>query len=62
MAVGRETGIVEAVGIEHRAMHLIQTIHKWFRGQVSRRTRPKNTRKTGMPKLFNLRQEGGVET
>jgi hypothetical protein len=26
MAVGRETGIVEAVGIEHLAIRLIQTI------------------------------------
>jgi len=46
MAVGRETGIVEAVGIEQPAIHLIQTILERFRGQVSMRTRPKNTNKT----------------
>jgi hypothetical protein len=46
MAIGRETGIVDAVGIEHRAIHLIQTILEWFRGQVSMRTRPKSMSKT----------------
>ncbi|NOQ84928.1 MAG: DUF3604 domain-containing protein [Myxococcales bacterium] len=35
---------VEAVGIEHRAIHLIPTILEQFRGQVSMRTRPDNTK------------------
>jgi len=38
--------IVEAVGIEQLVIRPIQTILERFRGQVSRRTRPKNTRKT----------------
>jgi len=38
--------IVEAVGIEHRAVHLVWTILQRFRGQVPIRTRPKNTKKT----------------
>jgi len=38
--------LVEAVGIEQLAIHLIQTILERFRGQVSMRTRPKNTSKT----------------
>jgi len=37
---------VEAVGIEQPALHPIQTILERFRGQVSTRTRPKNTNKT----------------
>jgi len=36
----------EAVGIEHRAIHLNPTNLEQFRGQVSVRTRPKNTNKT----------------
>jgi len=46
MAIARETGIVEAVGIEQPAVHLVPTILEWFRGQVSIKTRPKNTNKT----------------
>jgi hypothetical protein len=46
MAIGRETGIVEAVGIEQPAVRLIPTILQRFRGQVSIRTRPKRTSKT----------------
>jgi hypothetical protein len=46
MAIGRKTGIVEAVGIEQPAAHPIPTILERFRGQVSMRTRPKNTNKT----------------
>jgi hypothetical protein len=38
--------VVEAVGIEQLATRLIPTILERFRGQVSRRTRPKNTMKT----------------
>jgi len=37
--------LVEAVGIEHRAIRLTWTILERFRGQVSMRTRPKNTSK-----------------
>ena len=37
---------VEAVGIEQPGAHPIQTILERFRGQVSMRTRPKNTSKT----------------
>jgi len=36
----------EAVGIERRAMDLIQTILDRFRGQVSMRTLPKTASKT----------------
>jgi hypothetical protein len=46
MAIGRKTGIVEAVGIEHLAIRPIPTILERFRGQVSTRTHPKNTKKT----------------
>jgi len=42
----RLSQVVEAVGIEQPAIHLIWTILERFRGQVSMRTRPKNTRKT----------------
>jgi len=38
--------LVEAVGIEQPAAHPIPTILKRFRGQVSTRTRPKNTSET----------------
>jgi len=38
--------MVEAVGIEQPAVHPIQTILERFRGQVSIKTRPKNTSKT----------------
>jgi hypothetical protein len=38
--------LVEAVGIEQPVVHLVPTILEWFRGQVSMRTRPKNTNKT----------------
>jgi hypothetical protein len=38
--------VVEAVGIEQPAVRPVQTILEWFRGQVSMRTRPKNTNKT----------------
>jgi hypothetical protein len=38
--------LVEAVGIEQPAAHAIRTILEQFRGQVSMRTRPKNTSKT----------------
>jgi len=44
--VGRGAVIVEAVGIEQPAIHPVPTILERFRGQVSRRTRPKNTSKT----------------
>jgi hypothetical protein len=37
--------MVEAVGIEQPAAHPIPTILERFRGQVSMRTRPKNTSK-----------------
>ena len=43
---GPECLSVEAVGIEHRAIRLIQTILERFHGQVSMKTRPKNTRET----------------
>jgi hypothetical protein len=36
----------EAVGIEQPAIHRLPTILEWFRGQVSMKTPPKNTRKT----------------
>jgi hypothetical protein len=42
--LGRQ--IVEAVGIEQPAVHLIPTILERFRGQVSMTTRPKSTNKT----------------
>jgi integrase len=38
--------LVEAVGIEQPGAHPSSTILEWFRGQVSTRTRPKNTSKT----------------
>jgi hypothetical protein len=38
--------MVEAVGIEQPAAHPIPTILERFRGQVSIKTRPKNTSKT----------------
>jgi len=41
-----EAKLVEAVGIEQPAVHLMPTILERFRGQVSMRTRPKNTNKT----------------
>jgi hypothetical protein len=41
-----QTKSVEAVGIEHLAIHLMPTILERFRGQVSVRTRPKNTNGT----------------
>jgi len=44
--VGRGAVMVEAVGIEQLAIHQIPTILERFRGQVSMRTRPKNTSKT----------------
>jgi hypothetical protein len=38
--------LVEAVGIEQPAVRPLQTILEGFRGQVSMRTRRKNTRET----------------
>jgi hypothetical protein len=40
------TEVVEAVGIEHPAIHLIQTILERFRGQVSAKALSNNTNKT----------------
>jgi len=45
-ARGAIIDVVEAVGIEQPAVHPIQTIPERFRGQVSMRTRSKNTSKT----------------
>ncbi|MDH3726389.1 MAG: hypothetical protein OER77_02575 [Myxococcales bacterium] len=38
--------LVQAVGIEQPAVHPVPTILERFRGQVSIKTRPKNTTKT----------------
>ena len=39
--------LVEALGIEHRAIRLVPTILEGFLGQISMRNRPNNTRKMG---------------
>jgi hypothetical protein len=38
--------MLEAVGIEEPGAHPIRTMLERFRGQISKRTRPKNTSKT----------------